>query len=95
MSVGEPAHSHAQHPGRESGSSTRLAFLIWSCRGAEERNGTTVIRLDMTRSHSLTMSPEVRKKLYGHHPSPICPGLPPSVMFCPWWQFSTSIALPV
>ena len=25
------------------------------------------------------MSPLVRKKLYGHQPAPICPGLPPSL----------------
>ena len=46
---------YAQQPGRESGA---VAALLGGCR-----NGTTEMRLDMTRSHRLTMSPLVRNWL--------------------------------
>eukprot|EP00966_Prymnesium_polylepis_P053061 1228359-Prymnesium_polylepis.1 len=77
---------YAQHPGRLSGRplSARVS-----------RKGATLIRLDITRSHRLTMSPLVRNILYGHQPGPIWPGLPPSVMFRPWWQFSIMTAWPL
>ena len=39
--------------------------------GVGVRNFTTDMRFSMTRSHTFMMSPEVRKKLYGHQPGPI------------------------
>ena len=80
---------YAQQPGRESGA-VPLGAALGGCR-----KGTTVIRLDMTRSHRLTVSPLVRNQLYGHQPGPICSGLPPSVMLRPWWQFSMASGRPL
>ena len=80
---------YAQQPGLDIGWVTFVGAP--PCFVSGERKGTTVIKLDMTRSHKFTMSPEVRKVLYGHQPGPICPGSPPSVMFWPWWQFSIAM----